>query len=345
MSVRLSLVVCSLGLLFPAIARGQAADVIEPMQGRDIRCTIKQTTPQGIQYEINDQSQEINILNIKGVKFANEPSEFARARNRIQSGQFDDALTELQKVNSSSLNDLAKAEFAYLNARAEAMKATRDGTLPLRDAATSVNKFLQTHPNSFHFYEMSELFGWMAFHSGEFAAAERSFQTLASSDIPPIALAGELGLARGAIEQSNWDAANTKLDAIVASAANDDRSAETKLIAKALSARVMAEKGAVAPAIAQLEEMIKSESDDRTRVFAHLYNSLGYCHLKADDTKNAVMAFLHTDLLYANEADAHAEALYYLGQLWAKINETDRSNRAKQALAQQYRNSLWAAKK
>ena len=332
-------------LLLAATAYSQNSDTIEPMQGRDIRCLIKGTTPLGIQYEINGQPQQISIVDIKAVKFSGEPAEFARARNRLQGGQFDDALTELQKVNPATLTEFQKTEFAYLNAVADVKKSLRDGTLPLRDAAKSVNQFLQTYPNSFHFFEMTDLFGWLAFHSGEFAAAEKAFQPLTNSTVPPFILAGHLGLARTALEQAKWDEAQTQLAAIAAQDANDNQSQEIKLIAKCLSARVLAEQKQIPQAIALLEDIIKSESDDRTRVFANVYNSLGLVHMQAGDAKSALLAFLHTDQLYANEADPHAEALYYLTGLWTQLNQTDRANRAKQTLGQQYRNSLWASKK
>lgn len=327
------------------VARGQGSDTIEPLEGRDIRCIIKGTTPQAVQYETNGQSQQIGVVEIKSVKFAGEPAEFARARNRLQGGQFDDCLAELQKITPLALNDLLKAEYEYLSALAEGRKSLRDGTLPLRDAAKSVNQFLQSFPNSFHFLEMTEIFGWLAFHSGEFAAAEKSFQTLVDSQIPSIALDGQFGLARTAMEQSQWDVAQKALSAITSNDANDDPSQELKLIARCWSARLLAEQNQAPQAIGQLQEIIKAESDDRTRVFANLYNALGLAYLRAGDPKNALLAFLHTDQLYANEADPHAEALYYMSALWSQLNETDRSNRAKQALSQQYRNSLWATKK
>ncbi len=332
-------------LSIPVTARCQSNDTIEPVQGRVIRCVIKGTTPLGIQYEINGQPQQIAIAEIKSVKFSGEPAEFTKARNRLQGGQFDDALTELQKVNPASLNDFQKAEFAYLNALCEVRKSLRDGTLPLRDAATTVNQFLESHPTSFHFYEMSELFGLLAFHSGEFAAADKAFQPLIASTVPPLILAGHLGLARTALEQSKWEDAQTQLTAIAALEANDNQSQDIKLIATSLSARVLGEQNQGPQAVAILEEIIKRESDERTRVFANVYNALGMVHLRAGDTKNALLAFLHTDQLYANEADLHAEALYYLVGLWTQLNETDRANRAKQTLGQQYRNSYWASKK
>jgi len=327
------------------VALGQGSDSIEPVQGRDIRCVIKSTTPQGIQYEVSGQSQQISLLDIKSVKFAGEPNEIARARTRIQSGQFDDGITELQKVAVANLKDLPKAEWAFLQALAESKKSLVDGTLAINDAATTVKKFLETYPNSFHFFDMTETFGQLAFHSGQFAAADKSFQTLTESTIPPVMAAGYLGLAKSALEQSKWDDAQKQLVAIAAINATDDKTQEIKLIAKCLEARILAEQNQVPKAVAQLEEIIKSESDDRTRVFANLYNALGLAHLRGGEPKKALLAFLHTDQLYANEADPHAESLYYLSMLWGQINETDRSNRAKQTLSQQYRNSLWASKK
>jgi len=243
------------------------------------------------------------------------------------------------------LNEFQKAEFAYLVGIAEVRKSLRDGTLPLVDAATSVNKFLETYPTSYHFFEMTEWFGSLAFHSGKFAAAEKSFQQLTTSNVAPYVLAGYLGLARTALEQSQWDNAQTQLDAIAAHEANDNQSQEIKLIAKSLSARVLAEKNQIPQAVALLEEIIKNESDERTRVFANVYNSLGFVYMRAGDAKNALLAFLHTDQLYANETELHAEALYHLSAIWAQINDADRANRSKQALSQQYRNSLWASKK
>jgi tetratricopeptide (TPR) repeat protein len=338
----------TVGLVLGLVACGsvcaQGSDTIEPTQGRDIRCTIKSTTPQGINYEINGQAQQINVVDVASVKFAGEPNEFGRARTRIEGGQFDDALTELQKINPSQLNELQKAEFAYLHALANARKSLRDGTLTLREGAATVNQFLQAHPNSFHVFEMTEIFGWMAFHSGEFAAGVKSFETLANSGIPSLALSGHLGLARTALEQSQWEEAGRQLDAIASLDANDNQSQDIKLIGRCLSARILAEQDQVAQAIGLLEEIIKSENNDRTRVFANLYNAMGLVYMKAGDPKSALRAFLHTDLLYSGEADPHAEALYYLTGIWSQINETDRSNRAKQTLSQQYRNSLWASK-
>jgi hypothetical protein len=329
----------------PSFIAAQGPDTIEPRQGRDIRCTIQATSATAIQYEIAGNPQSIPVGDIKGLKFGGEPGEFGRARNRIQSGQFDDGLAELQKVNPAALPELVRVELDYLTALGKARKALRDGSLPLREAATAVNQFLQSHADSIHVLEMTEIFGWMAFHSAEFAAADKSFQALVDAQASPFELAGHFGLARSAIEQANWDAAGTQLTAIASNDANDDAAQELKLVGRALAARVNAERGQAVEGIKELEQIIQSENSERSRVFANVYNALGVCHLRAGNLKGAERAFLHTELLYSGEADLHAEALHYLAGLWAQANETDKSNRARQTLNQQYRNSLWASRK
>ena len=91
-------------------------------------------------------------------------------------------------------------------------------------------------------------------------------------------------------------------------------------------------------------KLIKNEDPKQTELFANAYNILGLCHQQAGEDLQAVLAFLHTDLLFSNQAAAHAEALYYLSQLWPKLDKNDRALEARTTLKSLYRNSVWAGK-
>jgi len=56
------------------------------------------------------------------------------------------------------------------------------------------------------------------------------------------------------------------------------------------------------------------------------------------------LAFLHVDVLYFTVPEAHAEALANLVELWEAMHKTERAQRARAILDEQYRNSPWAKK-
>ncbi len=66
--------------------------------------------------------------------------------------------------------------------------------------------------------------------------------------------------------------------------------------------------------------------------------------MQEGNLKEAATAFLHTELLFAQEIEPQAEALYQLALIWPKLNQTDRASRAREGLKSRYRNSYWANK-
>ena len=77
-------------------------------------------------------------------------------------------------------------------------------------------------------------------------------------------------------------------------------------------------------------------------LFAQIYNALGDVQAKAGRLKEAMMAYLHTQLLFASEPDSHAEALFHLAEIWPQLEQTDRANQSRETLKSRYRNSFWA---
>jgi hypothetical protein len=55
-----------------------------------------------------------------------------------------------------------------------------------------------------------------------------------------------------------------------------------------------------------------------------------------------LFAFLHVDLLYNQQSEAHAKALHELVNLWKTAGRDARSQEAAQQLAEKYPNSPWA---
>ena len=60
--------------------------------------------------------------------------------------------------------------------------------------------------------------------------------------------------------------------------------------------------------------------------------------------QDALIAYLTVDLVYNTVPDSHAEALYYLSELWGKAREDQRSRQCGQILRDAYPQSGWAKK-
>ena len=122
---------------------------------------------------------------------------------------------------------------------------------------------------------------------------------------------------------------------------------QQKQLAQVGVAACMAETGNHAQGIQIVDGLIAKNNPEQDRIlFGRAYNALGRCHMQSGNTKEALMAYLHTHILFYSEPDTHAEALYYLSQLWndASIKKADRAVSARSLLRERYAGSSWAKK-
>ena len=71
------------------------------------------------------------------------------------------------------------------------------------------------------------------------------------------------------------------------------------------------------------------------------YNTLGDCLRAAGKPKEALDAYLHTDILYAKDKEQHPRALAQISQLWRDAERDDRADEVWQQLKKEYPNSRW----
>ena len=104
----------------------------------------------------------------------------------------------------------------------------------------------------------------------------------------------------------------------------------------------LAEQGSHEQAQQVLTDLISQTDPQDTELFGHAYNGLGRCHLKADRPKDALLAYLHVDILFDADPEVHAESLYHLSSLWKTVNRSDRATSVRRLLAEKYSGSKWA---
>ena len=86
----------------------------------------------------------------------------------------------------------------------------------------------------------------------------------------------------------------------------------------------------------QVGELVSQLNPTDVEMNARIYNAQGHCFEAAGDIEGAILAYLHTHLMFSGASDAHAEALTQLVELWPKVGRTERAAEARQELQQRY---------
>ena len=90
-----------------------------------------------------------------------------------------------------------------------------------------------------------------------------------------------------------------QFDAVLATTDDSADAKNQKLSATLGKAVSLAETGNVDEAVGTIEKMIQDADPEDKELHARAYNALGNCYEKAGQTKDALLAFLHVDVLYA----------------------------------------------
>jgi predicted negative regulator of RcsB-dependent stress response len=109
-----------------------------------------------------------------------------------------------------------------------------------------------------------------------------------------------------------------------------------KSLAKAGQAVVLAKQGNAQQALSLVSSLIGELAPVDSQLGARIYNAQGACLEALNDREGAVLAYLHTHLMFSGQADAHAEALLRLVELWPQVGHPERAAQARQELQQRY---------
>ncbi|MFI4876357.1 MAG: tol-pal system YbgF family protein, partial [Blastopirellula sp. JB062] len=105
----------------------------------------------------------------------------------------------------------------------------------------------------------------------------------------------------------------------------------------------LAEQGKPADGVKLIQPVLERANPKDADLFSAAYNALGRCYLKEGKPKDALLAFLHTDILFYGNPEMHAEALYYMSKLWKEVNDPDKGVAAYELLRSRYAGSRWAS--
>jgi tetratricopeptide (TPR) repeat protein len=286
------------------------------------------------------------VNQITAILYEGEPSTLNHARTAIANGRYEDALAALEKIDQSRVQRpqvLQDIEF-YKALCAARMALRGDGAI--REAGSQMAKFVGAAENNYHWLQANELVGDLLVANGQYAAAASYYATVGKAPWPDYQMRASVAIGRALLADGNVDEALKTFDRVIATRVEDsDAPGKTQqMLAMLGKARCLAAKNDQEAAIKLIQEVIAQANPENVALQAQAYNALGSALRKANKPQDALLAFLHVDVLYFASAEAHAEALANLAELWNEVHKPDRAIQARETLKTRYKNTRWAAR-
>ncbi|HRA87514.1 MAG TPA: tetratricopeptide repeat protein [Planctomycetaceae bacterium] len=287
----------------------------------------------------NSQTQVVPVSDVFSVRFDMEPPLLAQAQSNERSGSLDVALEKFISVqmdyNGGDKRVISDVEF--LIARTKVKMALADPS-KVEDALAAIRKFREAHKTNFRYFESLLLESSLA--KGDEATA--LLTEVQACPVKGYQLQAGVQLGHVLLAANDTAGASAAFDKVIEQSAGDASSAAAQFAGLLGKAECQQKQGQLDEAIATLDDIISKASESESRTLAAAWVLKGDCLRIKNLPKDALMAYLHVDVLYSSEPAAHAEALYHLVSLWAPAGHQDRADEASAKLSMKYPNSPWA---
>lgn len=312
--------------------------------GAAVRGKIVERTRDKVVIEVRGTNQSFTSNEIARIVFDGEPQQLTRAKDFIGTGQIDQAIDEFKKIDDKSIkSDVIKQDYDFYKGYIAAANALR-GKGDANAAKNLLLNWVKDNSTSNCYYMAAEKLGELAMAMGTTDQAVKYFGAVANAPFPELKVRGNYLGGKALLTLKQTANAKAKFDLVSQAQVADPVSLKFKKLASVASVRCEATDGKSAEALQALEKMVDEGDATDAELFAELFNAIGGIQQGAGNNDEAILAFLKTDLLYASQTEAHAEALYSLSQLWPKIGDNQRAIDAKSRLAKLYPTSPWLKK-
>ncbi len=332
--------------LFVALNARAADDEIRLKPSGRTGGVVRSTSPIEVTVEIAaGVSKQIPVGEIESIAYAAEPPQLKLVRSAVANSNFESALANLEKINVENVSRAEiKQDLQFYRALCRSRLALA-GNGDIRDAGKMMLDFVNGNKDSYHYLAASQVLGDLLAAVGKYDLAYQRYDAVEKAPWPDYKRRATIAKGRVLAAQQKFAEAQAAFEKVLAEPANpkDEQLEKQRLAATLGKAECMAQAGQFEPAIKMVEDVVEKASPEDADLNGRAYVTLGNClRKKPGGTKAAILAFLHVDLLYNANREAHAEALANLKNLWNEDGKPERAMQAAQLLKQRYANSSWA---
>ncbi|WP_240910908.1 tetratricopeptide repeat protein [Paludisphaera soli] len=340
-SVRLSL--AALGLILGAA--DASADVVNLIpgttfkqgQGGAVRGLVTAESPEQVVVSLGNSTINVPTDQIDSIEYQGQPASMQLGETNAAAGRAAEALAQFKKAATEAAGKPFVVEAAQFREAATLADLALTEPDRAKEALATLAAFLQAHPKGRHVVPARETLARLQLHAQDLKGAEANIAELAK--LAPGAEKAAVLKARLLLKSGDPASAGADLDRLIAAATDGSpRQVELKLVkAETL---IAASKSDEAESL--VRQVIAAADADDAAVQSRAYNTLGDSLSAAARPKDALLAYLHVDLLYGKDKEEHPRALRRIEQIFRKMGQLPRADEYAQRLKQDYPNSVWA---
>jgi tetratricopeptide (TPR) repeat protein len=306
--------------------------------GGRVRGLIQSETPNEVVVKLGNNTTNVPVAEIVSVHYDGQPPSLALAEAKESANQIAEAIDLYKKAAADAagkplIEQASKARQAQLLAELALGDPGRAA-----EAVALLDAVVKAYPNGRHVVAALDSLTRLQLQKGDFTAVEKTIADMAK--LPQSADRAAVLRAKLFDRKGDHDKAIAEYDRLIqGSPEGSPRQREARL-AKAESL-VAAKK--FTEAEADVRAVIKSSPAEDYQAQSAAYNTLGDCLRAAGKPKDALLAYLYTDLLYSKDKEQHPRALAHLSKLWRELKRDDRADETWNRLKQEYPQSPWLA--
>ncbi len=284
--------------------------------------------------------QTIPVDQIASITYDGAPPTLQLAETRANSGQLSEAADLFKKAAADATGKPLIAGTARFR-RAEILAdAALSSPSKAKEAVAELDGYVQTYPTGRYIAPALESLIRLHLQAGDAAKAQAA---LAQLKIKLPGAGDRLTTLEAQIlaKTGKFDAAIAILDKAVAGAADSPRARDAKLA----KAEILVAQKKFDEALALVREVIKDSPPEAAEIQALAHNTLGDCYRAAGRPKDALIAYLKTDILFDKDKGQHPRALAMIEQIFRELKIDARADEVHDRLKQLYPQSPYLNRK
>jgi tetratricopeptide (TPR) repeat protein len=304
--------------------------------GGRVRGNVQSETPSEVVVTLGTNTVTVPTDQIVSIRYDSQSANYQLGETREAAGQ----LAEAAELYKKSAAESSSRPFPHQAALFREAKVLADLALiepeRLKDARDRLNQFIRLYPGGRHIAAARDALARLQIGSGDFAGAEANIAAL--SKLPRGAERSAALRTKLLAKQGKHQEAIAEMDRLIAAS---PKASERQRAARLAKAESLAAIKKYQEAEALVRDVIRENPAEDADSQAPAYNTLGDCLRAANRPKDALIAYLHTDMLYSKDKEEHPRALHGISAMFRQLKQDAHADEYAQRLKQEYPRSVW----